>query len=163
MSPSSLHHYIEPGDKLWNFVSNVAMDENLELYDLLRPRQNLLRVFIDKRKIDSKEVSGGVTSGDCSNFCRRLMHSFMVEGVELGVGNEPELEVSSPGLERELRLPTHFSAVVGKNIKLVANDKYISGILEDFRDETLFIRENENKETKAVNFNDVRKGQLIFN
>ena len=159
---ASANHYIDPDDKIWSFVSSIVMDEGLCLYDLMRPRQDSLRVFVDKPKLEEGKRGSGVTSGECSNVCKRLRHSLVVEGEGLGLTSEPELEVSSPGLERELRLPVHFDNAVGLNVKVTAKDKYISGLLEAFSDETLCILESASKEAEKVLFNEVKKAQVVF-
>ena len=161
MSASS-NHYLDPSDKIWSFVVAIAVDEKLSLYDLIRPSQSALRIFVDKPKTEEGKKGSGVTSGDCSSLCKRLMHAFVVDGPELGLSAEPELEVSSPGLERELRLPEHFKAVIGEKIKLVAKDRFISGILQDFSKEIMTIKQADNKAEERISFHDVKKGQLVF-
>jgi len=142
-------------------VSEIVAAEKLSLYDLIKPRANSLRVFIDKPKGDEKKGSG-ITSGECSSVCRRLRHAFVVDGPNLGVSSEPELEVSSPGLERELRLHEHFVEAVGSKVKVVAKDRFVVGILEDFKDEVIFIRESQDKDVVEMPYRELKKGQIIF-
>lgn len=158
---NSNHHYIDPTDKMWTFVSEIVADEKLSLYDLVKPRANSLRVFIDKAKDDEKKGSG-ITSGECSTVCRRLLHAFVVDGVNLGISAEPELEVSSPGLERELRLPEHFMEAIGSKVKVVAKDRFVVGILEDFKDEVILIRESPDKDVVEILYRNLKKGQIVF-
>lgn len=159
--------YVNPSEALWEFVSSMAADEDLRLYDLIKPRANALRVFIDKPKTEIDKKGSGVTSGDCSTLCRRLMHAFGVEGQNLGISSEPEIEVSSPGLERDLRLAQHFEEAVGHKIKMTTKSGFISGVLEAFSDGILTVKEGDENTKKEkpsvqVNFNDVKKGQLLF-
>ncbi len=154
---------LSPGDKLWEYVSNLAKDSGLVLYDLFCGSGGSIRVFLDKLHIDDfseepikKRKGSAVTSEDCSSFCRRLVHGFSVDGTELGVGAEPGIEVSSPGLNRDLRLADHFNWSVGHLIKVVKVDGgMLLGKVTNFDGETLKIitevdtKGNRNKKTKA--------------
>lgn len=113
--------FVEPGEKLWETLSSITQDEGLVLYDLERVGRQVLRVFVDKPRNSSNEGESPerVTSGDCSRFVRRLMVFFTAEGPALGFGDEPEIEVSSPGVNRTLRLKSHFAEAVGERVKLV--------------------------------------------
>jgi ribosome maturation factor RimP len=159
---SANHHYIDPTEKIWQFVANIVSDEGLSLYDLARPRAHTLRVFLDKPKVEEGKRGSGVTSGECSSVCKRLMHAFIVDGVELGLSAEPELEVSSPGLERELRLPMHFLSIIGSKLKIVSKERSLSGVLKDFSGEELLVEESEKTAPVRVNINDIKKAQLVF-
>jgi ribosome maturation factor RimP len=68
----------------------------------------ILRVYIDK------ESEGGASIEDCTNVSRGLNLLLDVEDVIQG-GNY-HLEVSTPGLERVLKEPRHFTQALGKNI-----------------------------------------------
>lgn len=126
--------FVEPHELLWTEVVGIADAEGLSLYDLERGGGGL-RVFVEaNKKAEDKsedaaenitsdpdvacEGQAGVTSGDCSRLCRRLMFFFSVEGARLGVGSEPSIEVSSPGINRRLRLPWHFRSALGKEVKV---------------------------------------------
>ncbi|MDD2942844.1 MAG: hypothetical protein PHC51_07755 [bacterium] len=114
--------FVEPHELLWSEVAAIANAEGLHLYDLERGGGGL-RVFVQADKLavetdDSAEGQAGVTSGDCSRLCRRLMFFFSVEGGRLGVGSEPSIEVSSPGINRRLRLPWHFRSALGQEVKI---------------------------------------------
>jgi hypothetical protein len=71
-----------------------------------------------------------------------------VDGTELGVGAEPGIEVSSPGLNRDLRLADHFSWSVGHLIKVVRVDgDVLIGKVTNFDGETLKL--NTDKDAKG--------------
>jgi ribosome maturation factor RimP len=111
----------------------------------------------------SGHASTGVTADDCITVCRRLMDAFAVEGEMLGSGREPELEVSSPGLDRVMRLPWHFVNGIGSSVKLWLADRAVSGVIEDCsKDEVLAFRESENPEVQHIPLSEVRKAQIIF-
>ena len=104
--------YLNKNDRLWSTFESIALDEGLSLYDLEHITPRSFRVYIARK--DAKE---SVSSGDCSRLCRRLMVYFQAEGDSLGVGSEPEIEVSSPGINRHLRLSEHFELAIGERVK----------------------------------------------
>ncbi len=97
--------------KLETLAQEVATREGCELYDIELSGgsgRRTLRVFIDK-------TPGGAGIEDCSNVSRGLSAALDVDDPIQGAY---DLEVSTPGLERPLRKPWHFSRVVGKKIWL---------------------------------------------
>lgn len=87
--------------------------------DLRIARNSLLRIFIEK-------VSGesAVTLADCSQLSRELDTFLESSAVFPGPF---ELEVSSPGLDRRLRLEGDFNKSLGKKIKLKLKEKIETG------------------------------------
>ncbi|MGB9667910.1 MAG: ribosome maturation factor RimP, partial [Thermosulfidibacteraceae bacterium] len=87
---------------------------NLELYDvewLSAGRYNYLRIFIDKE--------GGVTIRDCELVSKEIGEILDREDfIEVSY----YLEVSSPGLTRELKKPQHFMKSVGCLAKVVVKE-----------------------------------------
>lgn len=119
----SLAEFVDPNDPLWKEVENISLDEGMVLYDFEKGGNALLRVYVAKSKgsslgDDACSAQQGVNVEDCARLVRRLMVYFLAEGERLGVGVEPELEVSSPGINRQLRLPTHFAGAIGERVKL---------------------------------------------
>lgn len=97
--------------KLETLAKEVAQREGCELYDLEfggHGGRRTLRVFIDK-------AEGGIGIEDCSNVSRGL--SLLLD-VEDPITGAYDLEVSSPGLDRFLRKPWHYSRAVGKKIQI---------------------------------------------
>lgn len=183
MSGIKVEQYLNPQDDLWGFVEKVVKAEGFFLYDLAKPRAGLLRVFIERSEVPGNDMLGdgsdtdtgnsdgtkserstnlGVSADDCITVCRRLMDAFAVDGQELGIGSEPDLEVSSPGLDRGMRLESHFAAEVGSNVKVWLDGKAITGILEDFKEKVLFFRELEASNVTEIPFVEVRKAQKVF-
>ncbi|BAF69537.1 ribosome maturation factor RimP [Nitratiruptor sp. SB155-2] len=57
------------------------------------------------------------------------------------VSGDYNLEVSSPGVERKLKKPSHFEHSVGEKVRVTKNDgETIEGVLSDFRDHTLTLQ-----------------------
>ncbi len=78
----------------------------LELVECERTAGGLLRVYIDRLDADSF-----VTVDDCERVTRQLQSVLEVEALDYA-----RLEVSSPGLDRLLRLPAHFERFVGVEV-----------------------------------------------
>ncbi|HMO18689.1 MAG TPA: hypothetical protein PJ989_11420 [Oligoflexia bacterium] len=155
-------NFVNPGESLWSFIESQVVDEKLRLYDIARPRPNLLRIFVDKNKEDSEKKGSGVSIDECVGLCRRLMHAFVVDGLELGVTSEPELEVSSPGLDRELRLLHHFLDAVGSRVKLWIEGGVVAGVLGSLNDGVLTVKDSDSSPAGEFRLADIRKAQIDF-
>ncbi len=102
----------EAMEKLTALAAQVAEREGCILYDLEftgASQGRVLRVFIEKPAV-------GIAVDDCANVSRGL--NVLLDGDDLIPGGQYNLEVSSPGLERSLRLPWHFTQAVGKKARL---------------------------------------------
>lgn len=105
--------------------------------------------------ITSKE---GINLDKCAEVSRILSPIFDVEPPLEG---EYLFEVSSPGIERKLIKPEHFSASVGEKVKIkLKNKEKFIGILEGFEKNTLQVRiENELKE---IALEEIEKARTYF-
>ena len=90
-------------------LTQVVADHRLHLVDLewraLRPR-GLLRLYVDK--------PGGVEIGDCERLSREI--GDVLDAAALIEGGY-DLEVSSPGLDRQLRTDREFRWAAGKRVR----------------------------------------------
>jgi ribosome maturation factor RimP len=101
----------------------------------------LLRVYIDREP-------GGVTLDDCEQVSRDLSIALDVEDI---ISHAYTLEVSSPGLDRTLSKPEHFTRFIGSIVKVktyqpIENQKVIRGKLLGMNDGVIKIE----LETTAV-------------
>ncbi len=161
--------FVDQTHELWKEFSGIVGEEGLELYDL--------EVSPGSLKVVLWAIQGnGVTSGDCSKVCRKLMNFCLTEGVRLGVGAEPEIDVSSPGLDRMLRLPRHFEGAVGKIIKVFpmttapwaeVNGKPLVGVLrgqlESFESGCVHLREERTKTLIVAPMEAVKRANVDLN
>jgi ribosome maturation factor RimP len=69
-------------------------------------RRGILRLFVDK--------AGGVGIGDCERLSREIGDLLDAEGV---IDQAYDLEVSSPGLDRQLRKDREFQWALGKPVR----------------------------------------------
>jgi len=113
---------------LKSLAEEVSAREGCRLYDiefLGGSQSRVLRVYID-------EPQKGVDIGQCANVSRGL--SLLLDVEDIVPGGHYELEVSSPGLERLLRLPWHFRAVVDQKIKVKLKDPIVpKGTVGEFK------------------------------
>lgn len=71
------------------------------------------------------------------------------------------LEVSSPGIERPLRTPTHFQRAVGSTVAVktcpdTEGDRRIEGVLESADDEGVVVS------GRAVPYRDIERARTVF-
>ncbi len=103
--------YLETvAEKVRHLAEPLVAAEAMELVDVEYGRDGgrwVLRLYIDK--------PGGVGLEDCQKISRQLD---TVLDVEDFIEHEYALEVSSPGIERPLRLPAHFERFVGRLVEV---------------------------------------------
>ena len=91
-------------------IDPILTEKSFELVDLeykSEGKGKIVRVFIDKQ--------GGVNMDDCSVVSRELSILLDVHDIIPGSYN---LEVSSPGLTRQLKKPADFGKNIGKKLRL---------------------------------------------
>ena len=122
---------------VWDIAAPIAEQLGLDTWDIRFVKEGadwFLRIFIDK--------DGGVTIEDCENMSR-AMDAPLDEADPI-----PQsycLEVSSPGVERELTRDSHFEACKGEKIKLrliraLEGKRDFSGVLEDTDGKQITVR-----------------------
>jgi ribosome maturation factor RimP len=92
-------------------------------------RRHLVRVIIDG--------DGGVgldAIADVSRAVSRALDDAEESGAELIMG-EYQLEVSSPGVDRPLTLPRHWTRNVGRLVRVKAGERTLTGRVVDADDE----------------------------
>lgn len=106
-----------PHDAQLDAIRDLVDRLGFELADLQRTGTRdrpILKVRIDR---PDSAPGRGVSAEDCRLVSRALER--MLEGTA-GVGDRYVLEVSSPGLERPLRLPEHWRRFVGRHARVRA-------------------------------------------
>lgn len=113
----------------------------------------------------------GVTIGQCGRLCRRLMVVFQAEGGKFGLPPEPEIEVSSPGVNRTLRLPEHFLGAVGERVRVVWEQASAEGgrksgttvgTLERYQDPEVTVRAESDGSEVVIRRSEVKRAQVDF-
>lgn len=110
-------------------LENTALE--LVAVDYVKERDWYLRVFIDKE--------GGVDMDDCQDLSRKLEE--LLDAQDL-IKTSYILEVSSPGLDRELKKPRDFQREMGKDIDVslfapLDGKKVVTGPLSAYDGETI--------------------------
>ena len=120
---------IGTAERVSEIAAPIAKELGLEIWDIRYLKEGsdwYLRVFIDK--------AGGVGINDCVEMSHALDKP-LDEGDF--IPNAYILEVSSPGIERELSKKEHFEKMIGERIKLklirpVEGKREFSGVLEGY-------------------------------
>lgn len=113
-------------------VVPVVGDHGLELVDLewrgVRPR-GVLRLYVDK--------PGGVGVGDCERLSREL--GDVLDAASL-IEGAYDLEVSSPGLDRQLRKEREYRWALGKHVRCwLAGGEEVKGRLTEVAPDRLVL------------------------
>src|SRR5499425_2143342 len=127
--------------RIEEIILPVLRDHGLELVDLdwrpHRPR-GVLRVFVDKH--------GGVGIADCERVSREIGDLLDVSGP---IGQAYDLEVSSPGLDRQLRKDREYRWAVGKQVHCwLAGGSEVRGRLTEVTPERLVL-EHDGQRTEV--------------
>ena len=108
---------LNPVQKVEGIIRPIADELGLKIWDIRYLKEGaswFLRIFIDKE--------GGVDIDDCERMSRAI--DAPLDDADL-IKEAYYLEVSSPGLFRELTRPEHFAAYEGElvNVKLIRPDE----------------------------------------
>ncbi len=122
---------------VWEIAKPIADELGVEIWDIRFLKEGtdwFLRIFIDKPE--------GISINDCENMSRAIDAPLdELDPIEQSYC----LEVSSPGLERELTRPEHFERYSGSPVKVkfirpVNGIREYKGILESSDGKTLVLR-----------------------
>lgn len=133
-------------EQIREIAARVADENKLELVhtEVAGSKRNLtVRIFIDK--------TGGVTIEDCSDFSRKI--EAVLDADDL-IPTAYLLEVSSPGLERELYSLHDFIKFSG-NLAKVKTNQPING-QKNFRGKIVSVKGEE------IIFSDKTSGEISF-
>ena len=134
-------------ERVYSLIEKTVEEQGVKLWDVVFVKEgtsHYLRVFIDKEE--------GICIDDCTNVSHAI-DPIIDEADPIDVSYY--LEVCSPGIERELTRDHHFSASIGKQIKIKlfkAEDgvKELTGTLEAFDGDIKLNVEGHIKEFKRT-------------
>lgn len=127
---------------VWEIVEPIANELGLKIWDVRFLKEGsswYLRIFIDK--------DGGVSIDDCVDLTHAINDPLdEADPIEQAYF----LEVSSPGVERDLVRDEHFSAYIGEKIKVkmirpIDGQREFSGVLSDYTDGNITIALEDGK------------------
>jgi ribosome maturation factor RimP len=99
-------------EQVWRLAAPVAAQEGMEIVDIEFRREGgrggrVLRLYLDKE--------GGPNMDEISRVSRAL--SDVLDSSD-AIESSYTLEVSSPGINRPLRRPEHFTRFIGKRVRV---------------------------------------------
>jgi ribosome maturation factor RimP len=102
--------------RIWELAKPLAETQGVEIVDIELRREGsrggrVLRLYLDK--------DGGPNMDDLSQVSREL--SALLDAHDI-VEGAYTLEVSSPGINRPLKLPEHFQRFIGKTVRVRTRD-----------------------------------------
>lgn len=100
----------------------------------------------------------GVGIDECAEASRLLLPR--LETLE-GLG-DVSLEVSSPGIERQIRGPAEYDIFKGRGVRVLAGDEkeWIGGIIDGVEGGTLWLKRG--RERKGLAISSIRKARLDY-
>jgi ribosome maturation factor RimP len=144
-------------DRLKPLVAPIIADLGLDLYDL-EYAGGVVRVTIDK--------PGGVDLEDISLATRLISREFDHSDP---ISGRYTLEVSSPGLERNLRTPDHFQRIVGWKVNVrtlpnVEGDRRVIGVLSEANAKTILITMVGDKslDERRLGYHEIERAKTVF-
>lgn len=144
-----------------NIVEPIASDLELDLYDL-EQRGGTLRVTIDTPPGSEAGLDLDKLALATRLISREMDHQDPIPG-------KYTLEVSTPGVERTLRLPYHFQREVGKTISVrladtEADERRFEGELIAADDTTATVRVGEGDDAvdRVVEIADIDRARTVF-
>jgi ribosome maturation factor RimP len=144
-------------ERIREIAGRIASSEGMELVGvqfLGRSPRAILRVFLDK--------PGGITVGDCQTVSQQLSTILDVEDF---IPGSYTLEVSSPGMDRELVQPSDYQRFAGKLVKVLLRGprqgpRRFQGRLLGMEDDKVRF-DTGNGQVVECDFGDIEKANLV--
>ncbi len=140
-------------DRVRAIVEPLLSDRDLELFDV-EQSGSVLRITVDR--------PGGVgldTLGEATRSISRALDEHDP------VPGRYTLEVSSPGVERSLRIPIHFARAVGEKISVRTHagvePRRISGVLLAADDDGVTVRTDDRSDVR-LGYDDIERARTVF-
>ena len=145
-------------DKVFDLINEPIQNLNLSIYDIEYVKEGsgwFLRIYIDK--------DGTIDINDCENVSRLI--DPMLDDANI-IKSAYCLEVSSPGIERNLRKPEHFDRYIDNEVEVslfkpYEKQKVLQGILKAGDNDKVTVNIDNNEIT--LNRKDISKVKLIYN
>lgn len=139
-----------------SMVRPLVAQARLDIYDV-EFTSGVLRVTLDRK--------GGIdvdTIGEFSKSISRLLD----EDESIVPGDNYMLEVTSPGIERKLRKPAHFVAMVGQRAKLKLTHgsgaaRRIEGVISAADEESIDLAIDD-AEPRKIAYDEIESARSVF-
>ena len=147
-------------EKVESLIKEKVQDLGYKLYDLQYSKEGkdyFLRIFIDKED--------GIDLNDCEKVSNEI--NPLLDEKDF-IKEMYFLEVSSPGVERILRKDEHLKDALGKEVEVklfkpIEKQKEFIGILENYDEEKIILKLEENEEQKEIERKNISLMKLKFN
>ena len=145
-------------EEVRNLAESVTSRRSLRLWDVEmtgQPGRMVVRVLVD--------ADGGIDLDTVAQVSEEISRALDLEDPLSG---RYTLEVSSPGLERTLRLPDHFRLSVGKQVtvktreQLVSSSHRIDGVIERADETAVLVQTDETEVT--VPYEQIKSARTVF-
>jgi ribosome maturation factor RimP len=145
-------------DRVRDLVLPVLAERELELYDI-EMAGPVLRVVLD-----NPPGGGGLDMAAVASATRAVSRLLDEEDP---ISGQYTLEVTSPGLERVLRTPSHFERAVGEKVKVktVADadgQRRVEGTLQAADDEGIVVHPGEGSAERRLRYEDIVRASTVF-
>ena len=146
-------------EKVQNLVEDSIKEKGYNIYDIEYSKEGseyYLRIFIEKE-------NGDITIEDCEKV-NDIVNPLLDEADI--IKEQYYLEVSSTGIEKDLKKQKHYERAIGEKIrvKLFKKDedgnKEIEGILQKIENKEITIEKNG--KTVKVDMNDIAQAKTIY-
>lgn len=145
-------------DRIRELVEPHCAEFGLALYDLDFVG-GVLRITVDR--------AAGVGMDDIAGLTREISRMFDDEDP---IDGHYTLEVSSPGLERQLRTPAHFVRATGDRVKVklrssIEGDRRIEGVIVSADDHAVVLdmgKTGDDNVTRSVSYDEIEKARTVF-
>ena len=143
-------------EKLEKIAKDVCTEQGVALYDLeLKHATKGLIVLVYVTKVD------GVSIDDCRNVSYALSEALDLDDF---IEERYFLEVSSPGLERELKLKKHYVSAIGEMAKITFleedKSKILIGTIREVNSD--FLRLEVADTVENIPFTSIKKARTYF-
>ena len=136
-------------ERISNKVREIIERSGMRFYDLdYNDLSRTLRVYIDREQ-------GGVTIGDCRKISSTISRELDADDL---FDFPYTLEVSSPGVDRALTRPEHYSWAIGKLVEIDAAGNRITGYLRGTTDDGVIVASGDDE--RKVLYSSIRRARV---
>ncbi len=141
-------------DRVRDIVAPLVAAADLDLYDL-ELAGGTLQVLVD--------APGGADIDAISRLARAISRALDEHDP---IDGTYTLEVGSPGLERPLRAPSHFTGAIGTTVKVktkpgVEGDRRVEGVITAADDATVTVQQADGAE-RTLRHEDIERARTTF-
>jgi ribosome maturation factor RimP len=147
-------------ERVQSLVEPVITGLGLELVDI-EHAGGILRVTVDR------PGGPGTTGLDLAIISQATKAVSRLLDEHDPVPGRYTLEVSSPGLERRLRTPAHFSRAVGSDVTIktkvdVEGERRFRGVLAAADDDGVTVRSPDDASEHTISYDQIEKARTVF-